>query len=129
MNILICDDAGFIRAIIKEALQEFDNLNLFEAKDGHQAVEMLTAMDFEVVILDMVLPQKNGLQVAQFARQHTADIFVVGMTSLDLNQYPALQTSEDLFNHWLEKPFTKAQLLEAVRPRLQLQNMDYQKVN
>lgn len=129
MNILVCDDAGFIRAITKEALQDFANLQIFEAKDGQQAIDMIEAMEFEVVILDLVLPQKNGLQVAQHIRQQFGDMFIIAITSLDLAQDPQLQLAKNLFNHWLKKPFTKAQLIDAVSFKLSLSTKDYQQAN
>lgn len=118
MNTLICDDAGFIRAIAKEALQQFENLIIFEARDGYQATEILMAMKFELILLDMVLPHKNGLQVAAFARSQNPEVYIIGMTSLEIKDNPEYSHSDQLINQWLIKPFTKNQLLTAVENQL-----------
>jgi len=63
VKVLIVDDAKFMRGLIRKSLEEAGFEVVGEAENGDQAIELLKSTDPDVVTLDIVMPDKNGLEV------------------------------------------------------------------
>ena len=60
MKILVCDDEALIRNVIKEySLNE--GYTVYEAENGEEAINILLEKDVDVVILDIMMPKKDGI--------------------------------------------------------------------
>ena len=68
-KILIVDDAAFMRMMIKDTLKKNGYENLLEAADGEIAVQTYKAEKPDLVILDITMPNKNGLDALKEIRQ------------------------------------------------------------
>jgi sigma-B regulation protein RsbU (phosphoserine phosphatase) len=63
-NILIVDDDTINRKVIKGIIDKnFKNVKTIEAKDGNEATEIIFSNDITVIILDIMMPEKDGIQV------------------------------------------------------------------
>jgi len=62
-NILIVDDDPFARGIIKHHLTRLGIKNIFENKDGEQALETLRSTRMDLIIADRYMPKLNGLEL------------------------------------------------------------------
>ena len=62
-NILIVDDDPFARGIIKHHLTRLGIKNIFENKDGEQALETLRSARMDLIIADRYMPKLNGLEL------------------------------------------------------------------
>ncbi|AKP41583.1 TPA: response regulator [Clostridioides difficile] len=62
-KILIVDDAIFMRMIIKEALSKSGYNNLIEANDGEEACNIFKYEKPDLMLLDITMPKKDGLEV------------------------------------------------------------------
>ncbi|HIE5314515.1 TPA: response regulator [Clostridioides difficile] len=62
-KILIVDDAIFMRMIIKEALSKRGYNNLIEANDGEEACNIFKYEKPDLMLLDITMPKKDGLEV------------------------------------------------------------------
>lgn len=62
LNVLIVDDSGVMRAMIKKTLQmtDIDFGNILEAKDGRQGLDMLKSQWMDLVLADINMPVMNG---------------------------------------------------------------------
>ena len=67
-KILIIDDECAIRRTLKEIL-EYEKFNILEAEDGEQGIEMIAKNDFDVVICDIKMPKKDGIEVLEAVGQ------------------------------------------------------------
>lgn len=65
MKVLIVDDNIMTRSMIKDLLTEMGHEVTGEAGDGDEAVREFTAHRPELVLLDLIMPGKNGLQVLE----------------------------------------------------------------
>ncbi len=120
-HILIVDDAEAAResmtAILKKA-----GYDVTEAADGEQALETLSAQSFDLAIVDIWMPRKNGLSMLQELRGQRSDIPVIivsgGGPGAPLERSAALAdvygAAEVLF-----KPFEDFELLDAVTGALE----------
>lgn len=61
-KILIVDDAGFMRMTIKTHLSKAGYSNFVEGADGQQAVELYKSEQPDLVIMDITMPNKDGIQ-------------------------------------------------------------------
>ena len=62
-NILIVDDDQFARGMIKHHLTRLGVKNMFEDKDGEQALETLRSARMDLIIADRYMPKLNGLEL------------------------------------------------------------------
>jgi response regulator NasT len=112
-KILICEDAGFVREILRHALLELGYNVVGEACDGNEAVVECLRLKPDIVFLDLVLPLKNGAEAAKDILAERPGTIVIAMSTAqeDFLQERARQAG---CVAWLAKPFTKSQLKEIL---------------
>ena len=115
MKILIADDFGYMRLIIKDILKKEGYLKFFEAADGEKAVAFLSQNQVDLVLCDWNMPEMNGLEVFQFmqSRLELKDIPFILITA-----NAALSDIEKAANmgirNYLVKPFSPDALSQKV---------------
>ena len=107
---LIVEDAAFIREIYRRLLQAENYEIIDEAVDGMQALQKIKNLQPDIVILDLILPLKSGLDVLKESHQLSPNSRFLVVSSLDdqtiIDQAKSLGAID-----YLVKPFTKSQLL------------------
>jgi len=68
--VLLVEDDPFLSNILMMKLQK-EGLNVVHAVDGDDALTKLNEGDYEMVLLDLILPKKNGFEVLETMRQDT----------------------------------------------------------
>ena len=69
LNILIVDDQAFLRSLIKSLLKGFGSKNIFEARDGKNAIETIEKNpDLDVILCDIEMKPMNGLKLVRAIR-------------------------------------------------------------
>ncbi|HAZ77137.1 MAG TPA: hybrid sensor histidine kinase/response regulator [Enterobacteriaceae bacterium] len=111
--ILVLEDEADVRQTLCEQLHQLGYLTL-EAENSEQALALLAAApDIDFLLSDLMLPGRlSGAEVIQFARQHYPGLALLLISGQDLRpaDNPALPDVE-----LLRKPFTRAQLAQALR--------------
>ena len=74
-GVLIVDDDEFIRKLIATTLEDVARLELHEAADGVEAVEVARREHPRLVFLDVDMPGRNGIEVCRELREHDATSF------------------------------------------------------
>ncbi|MEG1648078.1 MAG: response regulator, partial [Bacilli bacterium] len=59
MKVLVVDDEKLIRDVIKEYLK-LENFDTFEAENGLEAIELVKNEDFDIIIMDIMMPKMDG---------------------------------------------------------------------
>lgn len=111
-KILIVDDEKNIRNVIKE-YAKFDGFETFEAEDGMQAVEMCRTQDFDLIIMDIMMPKLDGYSAVREIRR-TKQIPVI-MLSARGEEYDKLFGFELGVDDYVTKPFSPKELLARIR--------------
>lgn len=111
-KILIVDDEKNIRNVIKE-YAKFDGFETFEAEDGMQAVEMCRTQDFDLIIMDIMMPKLDGYSAVREIRK-TKQIPVI-MLSARGEEYDKLFGFELGVDDYVTKPFSPKELLARTR--------------
>jgi DNA-binding response OmpR family regulator len=120
---IIIDDAPFIREIIKANVNPEIGFCVADLGTGEGAVETIRRTQAELVILDVVLPHQNGLDVAVTIRESYPDLPIIFMSGLEID---FVMDHIKGFNgvSVLQKPFSRVELNEAVDGLLRIARED-----
>lgn len=119
-RVLIVEDDKHTAALLREQL-EFERFATSRAKTAEEALEALETTAFELVILDLGLPDQNGFEVCQAIRDRRIRTPILVLTARDetVDKVRALDLGAD---DYLTKPFELAELLARVRALLRRGN-------
>jgi twitching motility two-component system response regulator PilH len=113
-TILVVEDSATELALIKNALQS-KNYNLIIAGDGDEAINRATKDNPDLILLDVVLPKKNGFQVCRQLKTNaqTKSIKIIMLTSKDQesDKFWGMKQGAD---EYLTKPFKSDELLKTI---------------
>ncbi|MEQ1723638.1 MAG: response regulator [Pseudobdellovibrio sp.] len=114
LKCLIVEDSPFMREIYRYSLRELNNFSIVaEAQDGEEAIKLLLELQPDILILDLVLPKKNGIDVLRDLPTISAHTKTIVISSLeDENIITQAKALGAIF--YLLKPFTKLQLVTAI---------------
>lgn len=115
-NVLVADDDPSIRALIRLYL-EGAGYGVIEAADGRRAMAILGEQPVDLVILDIFMPEMDGLEVLQLLREQSQSCKIMAISG------GSAKIGMDLLGHAtifgadlvLEKPFGEATLLGKVK--------------
>ena len=113
MKILIIEDEPKTATFVKKAFIE-EGFVVDVATDGADGLHLATTGDYEVIVLDVMLPKRDGWWVLQEIRKHRQDQPVILLTALDAvsHRVKGLNSGAD---DYLVKPFAFSELLARVR--------------
>lgn len=111
-KILVVDDEEKIRAIIRK-YGEFEGYELAEAKDGMEAVRLCREQDFDVIILDVMMPELDGFSACREIRK-IKKIPVI-MLSARGEEYDKIHGFELGIDDYVVKPFSPKELMMRVK--------------
>lgn len=111
-KILVVDDEIKIREIIKE-YAEFEGYEVAQAEDGMQAVEMVKNQDFDIIIMDVMMPKLDGYSACKEIRK-IKQIPVI-MLSARGEEYDKLFGFEIGVDDYVVKPFSPNELMARIR--------------
>jgi len=116
-RILVVDDEPQIRSMLRTWLTRSD-YDVSEASDGKQAIEMLRKESFDVVIADILMPEKDGLEVIMYLQRESPMTRCVAMSAPSNRVF--LQSAQLLgATRVVEKPFTMTEIENAHRDVLE----------
>lgn len=112
MKILLVDDEKLIRDVVREYL-ELDGFLIDEADDGVEAVAMALKNDYNLIIMDIMMPKKDGYQAVREIRKEK-DIPVL-MLSARGEEFDKLLGFELGIDDYVTKPFSSKELVARVK--------------
>ncbi len=115
MRVIIADDHTLMRQGIKGVLEEVDGLEVVaEAGDGEEALALVVELAPDVVVLDVTMPRKTGLEVASELREGGQDVRILVLSMHDDPEY-VLQAVRAGADGYVLKDVAPAELRDAVR--------------
>ena len=122
MRILVVEDEKKVSSFIKRGLEE-ENYEVETAADGEEGLAMAAEKSYDLVVLDWMLPKKDGLAVVKELRSRKTMTPVLMLTAKDSLEdiVAGLDSGSD---DYLTKPFAFAELLARVRALLRRSEMD-----
>jgi DNA-binding NtrC family response regulator len=120
-RILVVDDEKLIRWSLRKNLVRA-GYQVLEAEDGNRALEVLDEEGADLMLLDVRLPGKNGLEVLEHAKRHYPEIAVVLMTAYSSVEGAVDAMKQGAFDY-LVKPFNHDEVLLVAQKALETTRM------
>jgi len=117
-RILITEDIADMRTVLKTVVESL-GYECFLASNGREAVDMATAELPDLILMDMVMPEMDGLEATRLIRQNpkTSSIPIIAVTALGTHK-----NREEIFqcgcDDYIAKPFKFAQLIPRIEKLL-----------
>ena len=112
-KILLVDDAAFMRMLIKDALTKNGYTNILEAADGAIACDVYAAEKPDLVIMDITMPNMDGLEALKAIRSKDDKANVV-MCSAMGQEAMVVEAVQAGIKDFIVKPFKEDRLMKAV---------------
>ncbi len=116
-KVLIAEDSSVIQNLTRRILQ-IQNYQIFSAKNGKRVLEMLEKEDFDIILMDINMPQMDGMECAQKIRAlddaNKAQIPIVAITG-NAQNYTLEDFNNVGINDYLQKPLNFDILVETVK--------------
>lgn len=110
-RILVVEDDTTINQIVTEFLKE-NGYKVTSHFDGQQALDCFHQKKFDLIILDIMIPSVNGLEILKAIRK-TSDVPVMMLTAMD-DEYTQLLSFNQLISDYVVKPFSPLILMKRV---------------
>ncbi len=116
-TIMIVDDEPFFRTILRDILTEAGFVDILEAANGFEAVEKYSGHRPDLTIIDLYMPEKNGLETAKdiFAIEKKAKILICSGSVYGSDVQAAMDAG---VSGLIEKPFIPEELIGAIKELL-----------
>ena len=113
-NILICDDAAFMRMMIKDILTKNGYNVAGEAENGLRGVEKYKEVNPELVLMDITMPEMDGIQALREIKKVDPNASVI-MCSAMGQQAMVIESIQAGAKDFIVKPFQADRVIEAVK--------------
>ncbi|MEG0794254.1 MAG: response regulator transcription factor [Bacilli bacterium] len=112
MKVLVVDDEKLIRDVIKEYLK-LENFDTFEAENGLEAIELVKNEDFDIIIMDIMMPKMDGYTACKEIKAIKNIPFI--MLSARGEEYDKLIGFELGIDDYVTKPFSPKELIARIK--------------
>ena len=116
-RVLVVDDAGFVRTMIRDILERAGLDVVGEAANGADAVDRCRELKPDLVILDIIMPELDGLEAASRIKKELPDVRIVFCSALGSKQ-TVLNAIRAGGADFVVKPFSSDRLVDAVKKSL-----------
>jgi len=113
MRVLLVEDEPKVAAFIKKGLEE-QAYEVDQAYDGFFGKKLALQNDYDIIILDVILPQKNGTEVCQEIRKFKPGVAILMLTALGSTEDKILGLDSGA-DDYLVKPFVFQELMARIR--------------
>ena len=113
-NILICDDAAFMRMMIKDILTKNGYNVVGEAENGQKGVEKYQELKPDLVLMDITMPEMDGIAALKNIKASDPSALVI-MCSAMGQQAMVIESIQAGAKDFIVKPFQADRVLEAVK--------------
>ena len=113
-NVLICDDAAFMRMMIKDILSKNGYNVAGEAENGARAEEKYAEVKPDLVLMDITMPEMDGIQALKKIKEGDPGAKII-MCSAMGQQAMVIESIQAGAKDFIVKPFQADRVLEAVK--------------
>ncbi len=119
IKILIADDHAVVREGVKHILSEFPDITIAgEASNGHEVLEKIGKKNFDLILLDIAMPGRDGLEILKDIKIQKPKLPVLILSMFPEEQY-ALRALKSGASGYLTKESIPDELIKAIRKILQ----------
>jgi two-component system, chemotaxis family, chemotaxis protein CheY len=120
-SILIVEDSATTRALIRAIIEETGDFNIVEAGSGFEALKLLPAQEFSLVITDVNMPDINGLELINFIKSNSryshVPLIIVSTERSDEDRKRGMALGAAAY---ITKPFKAQELQEVIKRAIEV---------
>ncbi|MBC7370767.1 MAG: response regulator [Bdellovibrionaceae bacterium] len=110
---IVIDDAPFVSELVKNILKGSGGLCVGEALNGEEGLKVFQKTLPDLVILDMVMPRQNGIELAREIRLINTEAILIACSTID--EKDIVENAKDIgCNDYIVKPFTRESFLSVI---------------
>ncbi|MFD2215829.1 response regulator transcription factor [Metabacillus endolithicus] len=111
-KILLAEDEEVLRMLVVDTLED-EGYSINEACDGQEAYDLIKQNDYDLILLDYMMPVYTGLELIELIRKENIQtkIMMLSAKSQATDQQKVLEAGADYF---MSKPFSPIQLVERI---------------
>lgn len=113
VNVLIVDNSEVMREVLREAISERFHV-VGEAENGKEAIRAVKRYDVDVIMMDMVMPEMDGVEATARIKDMDPSIKIIFCTSVTQQERmkPAIKAGAD---GYIMKPFENSTIRDAIK--------------
>lgn len=123
VKLLVCDDEEGLRKIVRK-YAEYEGYEIFEAANGREAIKLFEQEVFDVIIMDIMMPELDGFSAVKEIRK-TSNVPII-MVSARGEEYDKMLGFELGVDDYVVKPFSSKELMLRVQAILRRVNQQFQ---
>ena len=112
-KILLCDDAAFMRMMLKNILTKASYEIVGEAENGQDVVNKVKTLNPDLIMMDITMPEMNGIEALKEIKAINKDTKVIMCSALGQKEM-IMQCIKEGAMDFVVKPFEEQRVLEAV---------------
>ncbi len=117
-KVLIVEDDSLVVNIVSYLLEK-EGFNVVVAKDGNEGAEALESEKPDLILMDIILPYKSGLEVTSLAKQKLPNTPIIVISSLGLIDQTIKEAMDLGVSAVVSKPFSPDDLINKIKSVLQ----------
>jgi two-component system alkaline phosphatase synthesis response regulator PhoP len=121
-QILIIEDEKSIQRMIEYDLKQM-GYNVESIFDGFEGYKKASSVKYDVIVLDLMLPNMNGMDICKKLRSEGVNSYIIMLTAID-NEYSIIQGFEVGADDYVTKPFSPRELTARIKAGLRRHNTD-----
>jgi len=112
IKVLVCDDSSLIRKKLKDLLMSMD-CEVFEGVNGNEGVDMYKQIQPDVVFMDIVMPESDGLEALAQIKSYEPNAKVIMLSSIGTSS-KLVQALKHGAMDFIQKPYTVEQISKVI---------------
>ncbi|MCP3967893.1 MAG: SpoIIE family protein phosphatase [Lentisphaerae bacterium] len=116
IKLLAVDDEKFNLLLLREALKN-EEIIVEGCESADRAVELIKSKEYDVALLDVIMPGINGFELRNLIRQYAPRLPIIYLTAVvdTIDNDLVEKIAEDKFTYYMKKPFVRTELLRHIR--------------
>lgn len=123
LRVLVCDDSLLIRKKFRQTLEKCNCKEIYEAENGVEAVEAAKKYKPNLIFLDIVMPEKDGIEALKEIKEFAPEIKVVMATSVGTSKHLKESVKNGAYD-FIQKPITLENVLSIIEKVLKEDNIN-----
>jgi two-component system alkaline phosphatase synthesis response regulator PhoP len=120
-RILIIEDEHSIQRMIEYDLKQL-NYEVDSASDGFEGYKKASSTIYDVILLDVMLPNMNGMDICKKLRQEGNNAYIIMLTALD-DEFSVIKGFDIGADDYIKKPFSPRELIARIKAGLRRQGL------
>ncbi|OQW51146.1 MAG: two-component system response regulator [Proteobacteria bacterium SG_bin7] len=114
VNILIVDDAPFIRELIEQIVTKEGWTVVGQAENGKQAISMATEKNPDVIVMDLIMPEMSGLDATREILNNNPDAKIIACSTVN-DQNLIMRALDAGCVNYITKPFEREKIVKVIK--------------